>query len=370
MNFESTDEIRALQDSLSRLLAERFTMQDRQAVVASASGYSEEVWKALGTLGVTALLVPEDEGGFGTSVTALLPVLRELGRSLVPVPFVSSCVLGAVALRAATHADARALLPELASGDVQVAWMGSSEQLAQPVRAARGDDGWRLDGEAAHVPYAASADFVIVAAGIVDGEEQGGLFLVRAGGAGMRLRPHRLIDGMPAAGVRLVSCEAVPLLEPGTAEARDAIGAVNAAGIAAVCAEMVGLMESAFRLTVEYLNTRKQFGRLIGENQALRHRVAEMLVGLEMARSMAIAAAVAAEGAGFREASTRADLHRAKFLVGRNARSVCQQAIQLHGGIGMTEEYEVGHYLRRVHVLDPMFGEPGEHAARLAAEAA
>lgn len=366
MNFETTDEIRALQDSLARLLAERFTMQHRQAVATSDCGYSEEVWKALGTLGVTALLVPEEQGGFGTSVTTLLPVMRELGRSLVPVPFVSSCVLGAVALRAATQEDARALLPELASGAVQVAWMGSDEQLARPIRAERGADGWRLDGQAVHVPYAASADFVVVAAADAGGADKGGLFLVSAGDAAMQLRPHRLIDGMPAADVRLADCAAVPLLEPGSAEARDAIDAVNAVGIAAVCAEMVGLMESALRLTVEYLNTRKQFGRLIGENQALRHRAAEMLVGLEMSRSMAIAAAVAAEGAGFREASTRADLHRAKFLVGRNARSVCQQAIQLHGGIGMTEEYEVGHYLRRVHVLDPMFGEPGEHVARLA----
>ena len=138
-----------------------------------------------------------------------------------------------------------------------------------------------------------------------------------------------------------------------------------AAGIAATCAQMVGAMEAALQLTVEYLKTRRQFGRPIGENQALRHRTAEMLVSLETARSLAIAAAVAAGTGGFGQAHTRADLRRAKFLVGRNGRTLCQTAIQLHGGIGMTEEYAVGHYLRRIHVLDQQFGNGAAHLRQL-----
>jgi pimeloyl-CoA dehydrogenase len=128
---------------------------------------------------------------------------------------------------------------------------------------------------------------------------------------------------------------------------------------------MVGAMQAAFRLAMDYLNTRKQFGRLIGENQALRHRAAEMLVSLELARSMAIAAAVAVDRPAGEDAAL--DVHRAKLSVGRHARALAHGAIQLHGGIGMTEEYAVGHYLRRIHVLDQLFGDGDAHAARLAA---
>src|SRR5690606_6525399 len=143
-----------------------------------------------------------------------------------------------------------------------------------------------------------------------------------------------------------------------------AIRAVLDAGVAAVCADMTGAAARAYRLALDYLNTRRQFGRLIGENQALRHRAAEMLVRLELCRSMAMAAAAAADRP--QDEASRADLLRAKLIVGRHARQICQHAIQLHGGIGMTEEYAVGHCLRRVHVLDHLFGDADAQAVRLA----
>jgi alkylation response protein AidB-like acyl-CoA dehydrogenase len=149
-----------------------------------------------------------------------------------------------------------------------------------------------------------------------------------------------------------------------SAMAEKAIEGTLGAGTAAVCADMVGSMEAAFKLAMDYLNTRKQFDRLIGENQALRHRAAEMLVSLELCRSMAIGAAIAVDSPGNEDSKT--DLLRAKLVIGRHARSLCQQAIQLHGGIGMTEEYAVGHYLRRVHVMDQLFGDSDAQAVRLA----
>lgn len=368
MNFETSDELNAVQDSLARLLADHYTPKHREALRANPTAYAEQAWQEIGGLGLAGLQVPEEFGGFGTRPSDLLPVLHELGRALAPVPFLSSCVLGATALRAATDPNVqRELLPALAAGTLQVTCAhtlpGEGSITAAPATGSH----WRLGGTSEHLPYAASADWLVVPAraGGSDGA-QDALFLVEAKAAGVQLRSHRLIDGTPAADATLEGVMAMPLCPPGTPEAKAAREAVAAAGMAAACAEMVGAMEAALRLTLDYLKTRKQFGRAIGENQALRHRVAEMLVGLETARSLSIAAAVAAGNGGFANTAARADLHRAKFLVGRNARTLCQAAIQLHGGIGMTEEYAVGHYLRRVHVLDQQFGDSGTHLERLA----
>jgi len=174
-----------------------------------------------------------------------------------------------------------------------------------------------------------------------------------------------MVDDTPGGELHFSAAAALPLGDPRDgATALKAIEGTLAAGTAAVCADAVGAMESAYRLAIDYLNTRKQFGRLIGENQALRHRAAEMLVSLEMCRSMAIAAAIAADGLDAHDA--RADLARAKLMIGRHGRSLCHAAIQLHGGIGMTEEYAVGHCLRRLTLIDQLFGDVEAQATRLA----
>jgi pimeloyl-CoA dehydrogenase len=375
MNFELTDEMVALEDSLGRLLSDLHTPQQRQAVAASAAGYSDEIWRQLSKLGVTGLGVPEQYGGFSGDASHLLPVMQAFGRELVSVPFLSSCVLCATALRAAADESiAREFLPSVATGEIQVAWAheeptGRDHTSPASVTAKKQSGGWYLNGTKSRVLYAASADRFVVSASMGEppAEHGSALFLVAKQAPGAHLRSYRLIDGTPAGDLRLQDVAATPLCDPGGAKAHAGIDAVIGVGIAAVCAEMVGAMDAAFKLSVEYLNTRQQFGRLIGTNQALRHRVAEMLVSLETAKSMAIAAVLAASGAGMRDASSRVELHRAKFLIGRNARSLCQLAIQLHGGIGMTEEYAVGHYLRRVHVLDQMFGDSSAHGECLSA---
>ncbi len=268
------------------------------------------------------------------------------------------------------------LRPGVASGEVRLAWAhdeAAGHQAPLWIETVARHDGerWRLDGAKCNVLHATATHHVVVSArvaGAPDDAQGLALFLVDAEGPGVQCRAHRLVDDTPAGELRFESAAALPLHDPHDAAiAQRALEGTLAAGTAAVCADAVGLMESAYRLSVDYLKTRRQFGRLIGENQALRHRAAEMLVSLEMCRSMALVAAVAADDLD--APGARADLARAKLMIGRHGRSLCHAAIQLHGGIGMTEEYAVGHCLRRLALLDQLFGDVDAQSARLAAMA-
>lgn len=374
MNFELNEEQRALQDSLDRMLGDRYGFEARRALAASEAGHDAETWRQLAELGVTALAVPEAYGGFGGGAVDLLPVMQSLGKVLSLEP-VLSCLLATTALRTGADAELQAeLLPKVATGEAHIAWAheeaeGRHAECWVATRANRTTDGWRLDGAKANVLGAGLAGKFIVSArveGAPDAAEGYALFLVDADAPGLVLRRFRLVDDQAAGELRLDGVRARPLGNPlDTRQGQEALQATLALGIAATCADMVGAAQSAYRQAMDYLNTRKQFGRLIGENQALRHKAAEMLVSLEMARSMSIAAAIASDSP--RSADATLDLHRAKFCVGRHTRNVAHGAIQLHGGIGMTEECAVGHSLRRIHVLDQLFGDSKAHAVRLAA---
>jgi pimeloyl-CoA dehydrogenase len=266
------------------------------------------------------------------------------------------------------------VLPGVASGESRLAWAhdepaGRHAPLWIETRAERKGGQWALNGAKSPVVGAPVADRLIVTARVAGaaGDPDGcALFLVDKGAPGVDVREFRLVDDSSAGELTLRDAPARPLDDPfDSARAVRAIKATLDIGIAAACAAMVGAAQAAFELATDYLRVRKQFGRFIGENQALRHRAAEMLVSLEMARSMAIAAAVAADDPDGEQ--SRCDLHRAKLSVGRHARLVAHGAIQLHGGIGMTQEHAVGHYLRHIHVLDQLFGDSDAHAARLAA---
>ena len=375
MNFELNEDQAALAESLSRLLADRYGFEKRRALTASGAAHDEKTWAGLAELGLTALPVPEALGGFGGGARDLLPAMQAFGRSLSMEPFLASAVLAGTALRlGADEAMQTRLLPGMASGEIVSAWAhdepaGRHAPLWVETRAERKDGGRTLDGIKSNVPAGGLARYFVVSARIAGAPADANgcaLFLVDAKDAGVALREFRLVDDTAAGELVLTQAAAQPLANPeDSTRTRLAIQGTVAAGIAAVCADMSGAAQAAFDLAMDYLRTRKQFGRLIGENQALRHRASEMLVSLEMARSMAMAAAVAADDASAEDSAP--DLHRAKLSVARNARNVALGAIQLHGGIGMTEEYAVGHYLRRIHVLDQMFGDADAHAARLAA---
>lgn len=374
MNFEFTQEQRQLQDSLERVLAEHYSFEQRRAMTGTAVGHSPTAWRQLAELGLTGLTVSEDHGGFGGSAVDLLPAMQCFGRALLLEPFLSSSVLGTTALRlAGDDATRHRLLPGVASGDVILGWAHDEAAARHALnwtetRATRHGSEWVLDGSKINVLHAADAHQLVVTArldGPADAEAGLALFLINADTAGLQIRAHRLIDDTPAGELTLHGAVATPLGDPTDGvRATSVIDRVRTAGMAAVCADMVGAMDGAYRLTIDYLNTRRQFGRLIGENQSLRHRAAEMLVSLESCRSMAIAAAIAVDRP--EASSSAADLLRAKLLIGRHGRQLCQHAVQMHGGIGMTEEYAVGHYLRRVHVMDHLFGDADVQATRLA----
>ena len=375
MNFEASDEQGQLEDAVSRLLGDHCGFEQRRAVAASPDGFSRELWRRMGEMGLCGLLVAQAHGGIGGRAEDLLPVMRALGRALALEPMLASSVLGATALSLASDTDiAQTLLPTVAAGKAQLAWAHDEPGTRHApcwieARATHGNGTWHIEGSKINVLHGASAAHFIVTARVAGepGDVSGrGLFLVDAGAAHLDVRGHRLVDDMPAAALTLRNVLAKPLVDPDdAARATRVIDSTLDFGVAAACADMVGAMERAYRLALDYLNTRKQFGRLIGENQALRHRAAEMLVSLEISRSMALAAAVAADRPDGDD--SRVDLMRAKLVVGRHARLLCQHAIQLHGGIGMTEEYAVGHCLRRVHVLDHLFGDSPAQASRLAA---
>jgi pimeloyl-CoA dehydrogenase len=378
MNFQPTDEQQQLARSLARLLDDHCGFEARRAQASREPGWSPQVWQRLAELGVTALGIPESCGGLDGGAVERLPVMQAFGRVLLLEPYLASAVLGATAVREAGSAAQRdALLPTLATGELRLAWAhdeaaGRHAPLWLETVAQHDGCGWRLQGRKSLVLHAVAAPRFVVSArvsGSAADSDGIALFLVDAASAGADLRPFRLVDDTPAGELVLDGAVAEPLGDPAdAAQALAAVRATIAAGTAAVCADMVGAMETAFALTTGYLNTRRQFGRLIGEYQALRHRVAEMAVSLELARSMATAAAYAADDLGAPGADT--DLSRSKLVVGKHARALCQAAIQSHGGIGMTEEYAVGHCLRRIHVLDQLFGDVHSHARRLARSAA
>ena len=374
MNFDLSEEQQLLSDSLSRLLGDHYAFEQRRAIAASNDGWSPQVWRQLAELGVLALGIPESYGGLGGAAADRMPVLQALGRALALEPYMASCVLGGTAVLAAgSNAQKDALLPALASGGLRLGWAHEEEgERHNPTwvqtRAVRQGDGWRLDGSKPLVLNANAANQLVVSArvaGKVDWTEGLAPLLVDPKAGGVALRHYRLIDDTPAAQLTLHGAAAQALRDPAHGALQlAAISAALDAGTAPACAGMVGAMEAAFDLTTAYVNTRKQFGKLIGEYQALRHRVAEMKVCLDVARTMAMAAPVAADSAGSPDAAT--DLPRAKLVTGRQARQLGQAAIQSHGGIGMTEEYAVGHCLRHIHVLDQLFGDVDAQAARLA----
>ncbi|MDF3881552.1 acyl-CoA dehydrogenase family protein [Cupriavidus basilensis] len=360
MNLQLNDVQQQLQDSLARLLAREYDFGHRQQYVAAECGHSPEVWAQLAELGVTAAAIPDVHGGFGGDAVDHMVVSEALGKCLSLEPYHGTVVMAATAIGLVGSDSQQArLLPRIGHGDLNVAW-AHGEAVAGRVNvcAGHGVDGWRLYGAKSCVLHGAAGEYLLVTAQVAGEGVQ--LFVVDARTQGVEFDAYRLIDGTPAADVKLdgAPAERLGTLTPALLQR------MLDTGISAACAEMVGAMDAAYTLTVAYLKTRKQFGRLIGSNQALQHRAVDMLVALEQSRSMSVSLALALAG---RNDLTGTDVpsHGAKALVTRNARHVAQEAIQMHGGIGMTEEYAVGHYLRRILVLDHLHGDMQYHLGRL-----
>jgi pimeloyl-CoA dehydrogenase small subunit len=374
MDFDLSEEQRLLKDSVDRLLADHYTFEKRKGFLAEPDGFSRELWAQYAELGLLGLPFAEEHGGFGGGGIETMLVMQAFGRVLALEPYLSAVVLAGTALRlAGSDAQNAELLPELAEGKLVLAFAHGERQarydLSDVLTTAKPKGGgWVIDGAKSVVAHGDSADTLIVSArlsGDRDDTDGIGLFLVDAQANGVARRAYRLRDGIGAAEIALsgveIGADAV-LGEPG--KAFPVIERVVEAGIAATAAEAVGAMEAMQAMTLEYLKTRQQFGRPIGDNQALQHRATEMFVALEQGRSLAMLAAMIVEEPD--PAERTRNIAMVKAGVGQAARFVSQNAVQLHGGIGMTEEYAVGHYFRRVMVIEHSFGDTAHHLSRLA----
>jgi pimeloyl-CoA dehydrogenase small subunit len=375
MDFEFTEEQRLLRESLDRLLGDGYEFAQRKAYLAESDGFSRAMWAQYAEMGLLGLPFAEEHGGFGGGGIETMVVMEALGRVIALEPYLTTVVLAGTALRHAGSAVQKdALIPQIADGSLRLALAHGERQarydLADVVTTAKKTGAsWRLDGAKSVVVHGDSADRLIVS-GRVSGDRHDpdgiGLFLVDAKAAGIARRGYPMRDGTHAADIALSGVEAEALGEPGQALAT--LRRVYQAGIAATSAEAVGAMETMLNMTVEYLKTRVQFGRPIGDNQALQHRATEMMIAMEQGRSLAMLAAVMVDD---EDAAQRdRDISTAKVGVGQSARFVSQNAVQLHGGIGMTDEYAIGHYFRRCMVIEHSFGDTNYHLSKLAAEIA
>lgn len=370
MDFSLTDEQKLLKDSIRRFLDKDYTFEARRALVEKGGGFGRDTWKTLADLGLLGLAVPEAQGGLGGTVIDTALVMEEFGRSLLVEPYAAVAVMSVHAIEAAaTAAQKEAWLPAIAAGESIIVMAheepDSRGRIGHVRTTARrtADGGHLLHGHKTLVQGAPFADRILVSARVAGGPDEAeglGLFMVDAGAAGLVRQDVRLLDGSPASDLRFdgvaVPPEAV-LGEPG--QARAAIAGAVERMIVALCAEAVGAMDRTIWITRDYLKTRKQFGTPIGKFQVLQHRMADMCGELEMATSMAILAACVADQADGDERSRQ--LAAAKFVVVRAARLIAEQAIQLHGGIGMTWEYSLAHHAKRLVMLGHQLGDDDHH---------
>ena len=373
MDFDLTEEQRLLQDSVARLLGDKYGFEQRKAYSKSADGWSREVWAQFAELGLLGLPFGEDEGGFGGGPVETLLVAEQIGRSITLEPWLSTVVIGGGFLRHGASQELRSeLVPQVAAGEMLLAFAQVERQSRYDLfdvttTAKRDGEGWVLNGRKGYVVHGDSADRLIVTARTAGGQRDHrgiGVFLVDAKGPGVERRGYRTVDGQRAAEVELSGARALAVLG-NPEDGLPLVDQVVDEAIAALAGEAVGAMQAVHDMTIDYMKTRQQFGRPIGSFQALQHRAADMLVALEQARSMSYFAAMSA---GERNPEERRKAMAAvKVQIGRSARFVGQQSVQLHGGIAMTIEYAAGHYFKRLTVNDAMFGD-ADHYVRTLSE--
>ncbi|MET4222529.1 pimeloyl-CoA dehydrogenase small subunit [Bradyrhizobium sp. LB14.3] len=374
MDFDLSEEQRLLKDSVERLMVESYGFDHRRKYQNEKVGFSETMWTRYAELGLLALPFSEAHGGFGGGAVEMMIIMESFGQALILEPYFATVVLaGGILRHGANEAQKTKLIPALAQGRMKLAFGYTEPQsrydLFQVETQAKKDrDGWLISGAKGLVLHGDTADKIIVSARTAGGprEQDGiGLFIVDAAAPGLMRRRYRTQDGLHAAEISLenVRVESTDVIgDP--AGAFPVISQVADEAVAAVCAEAVGCFAKMQSITLDYLKTRQQFGKTIGSFQVLQHRAVDMFVELEQSRSMAMyAAMMVAE----KDATQRARaVSAAKVQIGQSAKLIGQQSIQLHGGVGMTMEYSVGHYFKRVTMIDTLLGDADHHVRRLA----
>jgi hypothetical protein len=361
MDFDFSDDQQQLRDAVAKWVEKGYSFERRRATEA-AGGFSREAWDELAELGLGGLYIPEDEGGLSMGAVEGMLVMEELGRGIVLEPLAQSFIAGAVLAGHADEDTRSNWLPRIAGGQalVVLAWQERKARYRLDIceaKAAKAGKGWTLSGTKSLVPAGDEADAFLVPAQL-DGRIA--LFLVERAAGGVAARGYSTQDGSRAAEVVFDKAAAVLVSDDGLPVLEHAVDI----GIAATCAEAVGLMDKTLALTVEYMNTRKQFGVTIASFQALRHRVADMKMQLELARSMSYYASLKLNAPA---PERRRALARAKYQLGVSMRFVGQQAVQLHGGIGVTDEYIVSHCFRKLTQLEMSFGDTLHHLGEVSA---
>jgi pimeloyl-CoA dehydrogenase small subunit len=374
MDFDLSEEQRLLKESVDGLLADAYDFEARKKYMAEQGGWSKTMWGKLAEQGLLGLPFAEGDGGFGAGGVETMIVMEAMGRALVLEPYLATVVIAGGFLR---HGGSDAQKATHVLGIIDGSKTFAFAQLEKQSRydlfdvatsAKKKGDGWVIDGEKFVVLNGDSADTLIVTArtrGAQRDKTGIGVFIVSANAKGVTRKGYPTQDGLHAADITLTGVEVgaesvigdpengLPLIERVVDEAR-----------VALCAEAVGLMDESLKTTVEYIKTRKQFGVAIGSFQALQHRAADMFVALEQARSMSMFATMANDFDNAKERSTA--IAAAKVQIGKSGKFVGQQAIQLHGGIGMTMEAKIGHYFKRLTMIENTFGDTDYHQRRVA----
>ncbi len=374
MDFDFTDEQRMLKDSVEQLITDRYDFEQRKKYLKEEAGFSRSQWAQYAEMGLLGMPFEERFGGVGGGAVETMIVMESFGRGLVLEPYLATVVLGGGLVNlGGNDAQRAAILPRIADGSLLLAYAHSEAQsrydLADVATTARRDaDGWILDGEKSFVAHGNCADTLVVSARI-SGQRNSrdgiGLFLVDAKAPGVSRKSYETQDGLRAAqitlsGVKVSSNDAIG--DPG--KALPLIERVADNALAAVAAEAVGAMAAAQEITMEYLRTRKQFGVAIGSFQALQHRAVDILVNLEQARSMALYATMMVNDPDPAERSKA--ISAATVQIRRSGKFIGQQVVQLHGGIGMTLEYKIGHYFKRLTAMESLLGDTDHHLTALA----
>lgn len=371
MNFDFTSEQTQLADTVRRLIEKDYGFEARNRIVTSPTGTSDTIWSSFVDLGLTALPIPEAHGGFDGTAVDLLLVMQALGRGLVAEPYFAT-VFAAEFVKRADGADARAeLLEQVAGGTIKMsAALGERTSRHDPfvvaTTAERRGDGYVLSGRKSVVPFGAQADRLVVSARVADGRDGLALFVVDPAAGGVARHDFRTLDGQRVAEIAFdgTPVPATGLLAEGPA-ATALIDAVTDYGIALLAAEAVGVMEALNAATLDYAKTRKQFGQPIARFQVLQHRMVEMFMHLEQARSMAYLAAVKAASTDATE--RRRTASAAKVRIGEAARYIGQQAVQIHGGMGVTNELPAAHLFKRLTMIELTLGDTDHHLQRFIA---
>ena len=367
MDFNFSDDQDLLRDMVSRWADKGYGFERRRALV-KAGGFSRDVWGELAGLGLTGLTVPEGHGGMGFGAVEAMIVSEELGRAMVLEPYAQGALLAPALFSHASEAQRAEWLPKVTAGEALVVLAHQERQARYRLNhvstsARPNGDAWVLEGDKSIVPAGDRADAFIVPArvsGAVDDPAGIALFLVTRGAVGLAARGYSTQDGGRAAELQLHAVRAELITEDGHAALEHAVDI----GLAAHCAEAVGLMDGLVAVTIDYMNTRQQFGVSIASFQALRHRIADVKMQLELGRSMSYYASLKLAEP---RAERRRALSQAKVQLGQSMRFVGQQCIQLHGGIGLTDEYIGSHYFKRLTALEMRFGDTLHHLGEVSA---